>query len=186
MVHIKFNCVINSMDFILVGYEQILYSQNLPSKSFPSKSYENSCSISATFCPRSPAVKGIKWSTLHINIWFLSSISIFYIVLRSADWVKLSIPWTSVELELQVSPLSSSLDCLSHIVSSSSMMSFYLTFACCISNEIGYFTTMSLGRCIKLVHYPDGIITFPPNLKEFFKFVLKNILPSCHFISIRL
>ena len=50
--------------FIVVGHEKIEYDQYLPSKSFPSKSYENSRSISATFCPRSPAVKIIKWVTI--------------------------------------------------------------------------------------------------------------------------
>ena len=127
MLRIKLNC---SIIFIDSKHQRIVivYDQNLPSKSFPSKSYENSCSISATFCPISPAVKIIKQfynkTSLDINI------KNELVVLRSANWVKLSVPWTSVELELQVSPLSSPLDCLSLVVSSSNMMSFYLKFAC--------------------------------------------------------
>ena len=45
---------------IIGTVKTIEYDPNLPSKSFPSKSYENSRSISATFCPRSPAVKIFK------------------------------------------------------------------------------------------------------------------------------
>ena len=61
-------------------------------------------------------------------------------------------------------------------------MSFYLTFACCVSNEIGYFTTKRLGKCIKLFHYSGCNITFLPNLKESFTFILKNILLLYIFI----
>ena len=52
----------------------------------------------------------------------------------------------------------------------------------CASHEIGYFSTKSLGKCIKLFHYLDGIIAFLPDWKECFAFVLKTFYYHIIFI----